>query len=98
MQDGGQPQLARELAFVARDVELASMVSEQAKLELEQTVGPLPTGPIEIPPSRVGNSDGDGGCAHCSTDGSRGAGSLALGLLGLLALIRRRRIERSRSA
>ncbi|HVI01981.1 MAG TPA: DUF2330 domain-containing protein [Enhygromyxa sp.] len=101
VQHDGQPTVARELAFVARDVELASVVTEQAKLELERTVGPLPTGPIEPPkPKRTGSSDdgGGGGCAHCSTDDGRGGGLLGLGVLALLGLVRRRRIDRPRLA
>ncbi|HLT38792.1 MAG TPA: MYXO-CTERM sorting domain-containing protein, partial [Enhygromyxa sp.] len=91
----GQPKVARDLAFVARDVELAGMVTEQAKLELEQTVGALPTGPIAAPQpgTSTGGSDdgGGGGCAHCSAGSSAPAGLLGLGLLGLLGVYLRRR-------
>jgi MYXO-CTERM domain-containing protein len=83
----GEPRVALDLAFVARDVELAGLLTEQAQLELEHTVGPLPRGPLETLPSHVAH-----GCAHCSVD-SQGSGRalLGLGLLGLaLGLLARR--------
>ena len=94
-----QPQVAQDLAFVARDVELGAFVTDAAKAELEQTVGPLlPAGPIAAPEPAGSSSGGStdeggsgGGCAHCSVDTERDIGLIGAGLVvfGLFGLRRR---------
>ncbi len=105
VQASGQPAVAQDLAFVARDAQLSSYVTESAKQELERSVGKLPVGPSEPiaepePEPEAPNGEPgqpivgygeDKGCAHCSVEraGAGGALGFGLGLLGLLGLRRR---------
>ena len=102
---GGQPKVARDLAFVPRGAVLADLVTESAATQIAAEVGELPTGPVS---SALGDGAGDGagdrppvktaggkegkGCAHCSVgEGAAGTGMVALGLMVLAAGYRRRR-------
>jgi MYXO-CTERM domain-containing protein len=88
--------VARDLAFVERDANLATFVTAAAHAELALAGEPSPA---ELPHAkkreRAASSGGqsEAGCAHCSADSSRlGAGALfGFGLLGLIGLVRRRR-------
>jgi MYXO-CTERM domain-containing protein len=105
VQGSTQPAVAQDLAFVARDANLAGYVTDSAKQELERSVGKLPDGPSEplVDPEPQAKPDDapstgepivgygeDSGCAHCSAERVGAGGALAFGL-GLLGIINLRR-------